>query len=78
VRNAAGAMIKFNISHETQAFAVTDINYFFFFKSKIRITYTLYPLNVCYAQNYISLLYSFWFSKPTGYHDPANYPFALE
>lgn len=56
--NAAGTDIKLHIAYISEAFTITDIDDFFFFKSKIRIVYTRRFLSVFYAYR-LDLTHSF-------------------
>ena len=49
--DASCFFIKFHIPHIPQAFTVTNIDHFFFFKSKMRIPYTYLSLSVWYAHS---------------------------
>ena len=54
MRDTAGFRIKLHIAHKAQLFAVTDIDDFFFFRSKIRIAHirNLKFLTVVYAYSF--------------------------
>ena len=54
MRDAAVFRIKFHIAHKAQLFTVTDVDDFFFFRSKIRIAHirNLKFLTVVYAYSF--------------------------
>lgn len=52
--DASGMLVKFNIPYKAQTFAVTDIDNFFFFKSKIRMAFPV----LCILQSFLFLFYA--------------------